>query len=102
MSQQTTDILSGDIIEDETSLTLRQLCDTCSVETEYIISLVDEGCIDPIGLEPSLWCFSSVSVRRVQKAKRLQCDLGINPAGIALVIELIDEIEQLRRELERM
>ena len=102
MSQQTTDILSGDIVEEETSLTLRQLCDTCSVETEYIISLVDEGCIEPVGMEPSLWCFSSVSVKRVEKAKRLQRDLGINPAGIALAIELIDEIEQLRRELERV
>ena len=96
MIKQTTDILTGDIIENETSMTLRQLCDTCSVETEYVISLVEQGCIEPTGVEPSAWCFSGVTIKRVQKAKRLQRDLGINPAGVAMVIELIDEIERLR------
>lgn len=102
MVKQTTDILSGRIVEDETRLTLRQLCDTCSVRAEYIIELVDEGFIEPSGVEKSHWCFNGVSIRRVQKAKRLQHDLGINLAGVALALELIDEIEQLRARLERM
>jgi len=102
MIKQTTDILSGEIVENETRLSLQQLCETCSVETEYIISLVDQGCIEPIGAEQSRWRFSGVSIRRVKKAERLQQDLGINPAGIALVIELIDEIERLRCKLNRM
>lgn len=102
MVKQTTDILSGRIVEDETRLTLRQLCDTCSVRAEYIIELVDEGFIEPSGVEKSHWCFNGVSIRRVQKAKRLQHDLGINLAGVALALDLIDEIEQLRARLERM
>jgi len=101
MVKQTTDILSGRIVEDETRLTLRQLCDTCAVRAEYIIELVDEGFIEPSGVEKSHWCFNGVSIRRVQKAKRLQHDLGINLAGVALAIELIDEIEQLRALLDR-
>lgn len=101
MVKQTTDILSGRIVEDETRLTLRQLCDTCSVRAEYIIELVDEGFIEPSGVEKSHWCFNGVSIRRVQKAKRLQHDLGINLAGVALAVELIDEIEQLRALLDR-
>mgnify|MGYP003573623659 CR=1 FL=1 len=40
MIKHTTDILTGDIVENETRLSLQQLCDTCSVETEYIITLV--------------------------------------------------------------
>ncbi len=102
MVKQTTDILSGRIVEDETRLTLRQLCDTCAVRAEYIIELVDEGFIEPSGVEKSHWCFNGVSIRRVQKAKRLQHDLGINLAGVALALDLIDEIEQLRARLERM
>ena len=102
MVKQTTDILSGYIIEDETQLTLRQLCDACAVRAEYIIELVDEGFIEPSGLEKSHWCFSGVSIRRVQKAKRLQHDLGINLAGVALALDLIDEIEFLRARLNRM
>ncbi len=102
MVKQTTDILSGNIVENETRLTLRQLCDSCAVRAEYIIELVDEGFIEPSGVEKSHWCFSGVSIKRVQKAKRLQRDLGINLAGVALVIDLIDEIEYLRARLESM
>ena len=102
MVKQTTDILSGHIVENETRLTLRQLCDSCAVRAEYIIELVDEGFIEPSGIEKSHWCFSGVTIKRVQKAKRLQRDLGINLAGVALVIDLIDEIEHLRARLESM
>ena len=100
MVKQATDILSGYIVENETRLSLRQLCDSCAVRAEYIIELVDEGFIEPSGVEKSHWCFSGVSIKRVQKAKRLQRDLGINLAGVALVIDLIDEIECLRGRLE--
>lgn len=102
MVKQTTDILSGYILEDELQLTLRQLCDACAVRAEYIIELVDEGFIEPSGMERSHWCFNGITIRRVQRAKRLQHDLGVNLAGVALAIELIDEIEMLRARLDRM
>jgi chaperone modulatory protein CbpM len=102
MVKQTTDILSGYILEDEPRLTLRQLCDACAVHAEYIIELVDVGFIEPSGIERSHWCFNGISIKRVQAAKRLQHDLGINLAGVALAIELIDEIEFLRARLDRM
>jgi len=102
MVKQITDILRGHIVEDESRLTLRQLCDACAVRAEYIIELVNEGFIEPSGMEKSHWCFNGVSIQRVQKAKRLQQDLGINLAGVVLAVDLIDEIEQLRARLERM
>ncbi len=100
MGKQTTDILSGYIVENETRLTLRQLCNACAVRAEYIIELVEEGFIEPSGIEKSHWCFSGVSIQRVQKAKRLQQDLGVNLAGVVLAVDLIEEIERLRVRLE--
>lgn len=102
MVKQTTNILSGCILENETRLSLRQLCDACAVHAEYIIELVDEGFIEPSGVEKSHWCFSGITIKRVRKAKHLQRDLGINLAGVALAIELMDELEQLRARLGRM
>jgi chaperone modulatory protein CbpM len=102
MVKQTTDVLSGRILEDEKRLTLRQLCEACSVHAEYIIELVDQGFIEPSGMERSHWCFSGVTIRRVQKAKRLQRDLGVNLAGVALAVELMDEIDRLRAKLRRI
>jgi chaperone modulatory protein CbpM len=99
MAGQTTDILTGKILEDETRISLRQLCDSCAVCPEYIIQLVDEGFIEPCGIEKSHWYFSGIAIKRVLRAKRLQQDLGINFAGVALAIELIEEIEYLRAKL---
>lgn len=102
MVKQATEVLSGCILENEPRLSMRQLCDACSVHAEYIIELVDEGFIEPSGIERSHWCFNGIAIRRVQKAKRLQHDLGINLAGVALALDLIDEIELLRARLDRL
>jgi len=99
MVKQTTDILSGNIIEEEESLTLRQLCEACSVHAEYIIDLVNEGIIEPSGVQNTHWCFNGVSIRRVRTARHLQRDLGINLAGIAMVLEMMDEMDRLRSRL---
>ncbi len=96
---QRSDVITGFIVENETRITLRQLCDACHVHADYVIELVEEGVIDPSGLEKSHWCFNGISIQRVRKAKHLQRDLGINTPGIALALELIDEIEQLRSKL---
>lgn len=101
MTQQKTEPLTGVILEDEVRLTLRELCDTCAVHAGFVIDLVNEGVLEPAGMEKSHWCFTGFSLRRIQTAKRLQQDLDINLAGIALALELIDEIEQLQTQLNR-
>jgi chaperone modulatory protein CbpM len=39
---------------------------------------------------------------RVRSALRLQRDLGVNLAGIALALDLMEELESLRAELKKM
>ena len=99
MATQRTDILTGTIIEEETRLSLRELCDACAVHAEFIAELVDEGVIEPTGTSKSHWCFSGISLRRIRTAKRLQQDLGVNLAGVALALDLIEELQQLRTQL---
>lgn len=91
--------LSGIILEEQTELTLADISRTCSVHAEYIIELVDEGVLAPLGREPILWRFTGGHLQRVTVALRLQRDLGINLAGVALVLQLLDEIEVLRTRL---
>jgi chaperone modulatory protein CbpM len=42
-----------------------------------------------------------VSVRRVRCALELKRDLGVNWAGAALALELLDELNSLRARLRR-
>jgi chaperone modulatory protein CbpM len=94
-------IHTGTVIEDD-SLTLEQLCRACGVHAEWVISLVEESIIEPQGNEIHVWRFSGASLVRVRSALRLQHDLGLNLAGIALALDLMEELEYLRAELRRM
>ena len=92
---------TGTVIEHD-SLTLEQLCDACGVHTDWVISLVEESIIEPHGDQIQMWRFSGTSLMRVHSAQRLQHDLGINIAGIALALDLMEELENLRAQLKIM
>ena len=91
----------GTVIEDD-KLTLEQLCHASGVQAEWIVGLVEESIIEPQGDEIHLWRFSGASLARVRSALRLQRDLGVNLAGIALALDLMDELENLRAQLKIM
>lgn len=93
------EIVSGMLLDERTELSLSDVCRACSVHVEWIVSLVEEGVLDPQGVDPESWRFSAVQLRNVQRISRLQRDLGTNLAGAALAIELIEEIEALRERL---
>ncbi len=90
---------TGTVIEDD-SLTLGQLCQACGVHADWIVSLVEESILEPKGDQIQLWRFSGTSLVRVRSALRLQRDLGVNLAGIALALDLIDQLESLRARLK--
>jgi chaperone modulatory protein CbpM len=86
--------------EDPTELTLADICRACAVQTDFIVELVEEGVLAPAGREPQRWRFTYTHLRRVRVASRLQRDLGVNLAGTALALELLEEIEALRARLQ--
>lgn len=92
-------ILKGVVLEEETEFTLGDLSRACSVHAEWIIALVDEGILEPKGKDVTEWRFSGDNLKRVLAVQRLQRDLGINLAGTALALELLEEIENLRGRL---
>lgn len=91
--------MSAEMISPAAVYSLEELSQSCEVETSFVSELVAEGIIEPQGSSPSEWRFSSLSIVRTAKAKRFDRDLGLNPAGIALVFELLNEIEQLHARL---
>lgn len=95
-------MLKGEIVETRVELTLSDLCSMCSVTTERVVQLVDEGVVEPEGRSPSEWRFSGFCVRRVVVAERLSRDLRLNAAGAALVLDLLDEVKELRERLARL
>lgn len=88
------------MLDDDYLLSLGDLCRICGITAEQVLALVDEGVIEPATREP--WRFHALCIRRVRRANHLHRDLGINLAGVALAVELLEEIEQLRTRLQRL
>jgi chaperone modulatory protein CbpM len=101
MNKQLLSLLMGEVLEEDVELTLTELCMTCQVPEERVYELVDEGIVEPLGRDPANWRFQGVSVYRVRCALHLERDLGVNVAGAALAIELLEELNAMRERLQR-
>ncbi len=98
MKQKT---LTGILLDERTELSLTELSRACSTSAEWVIELVDEGVLEPSGQEQTHWRFSGTNLLRARAAMRLQRDLKINLAGVALALDLMEEIETMRERLHR-
>jgi chaperone modulatory protein CbpM len=102
MSDVNTPALAGSIFEEYAVLSLHDLSRMCTVETHHIVELVDEGILDVAARDGGQWQFTGAALRRAQIALRLQRDLEVNLAGVALALELMEEIRRLQRSLQRI
>lgn len=94
-----------EVVETHSTVTLGQLCRSCGVHAEWVASLVDEGVIEPTrGAQHdySRWEFAATYLPRVHAAAHLHRDLGVNISGLALALELMDEIQDLRARLDAL
>ena len=92
-----TEPMSGDIVEETVVLSVADLCRIISVDHGRVVEWVEEGVISVLEIEASEWRFSGSTLRRARIALRLERDLGVNLAGVALALDLLEELEQLRR-----
>ncbi|WP_228160509.1 MULTISPECIES: chaperone modulator CbpM [Marinobacter] len=92
-----------EVLDQRTRFSLREICERGDVPAEFVIKLVNHGVITPVEDGPvSGWSFDAVALTRLRKAQRLQRDLKINVPGLAMSLELLDEMTELRREVERL
>ncbi len=95
MTETSAAVLNGVLLDDTTVVTMTELCQSCAVTSETVAEMVEYGILEPSGDSPPRWSFQASSLRRVTTARRLQHDLGINLAGAALALDLLERIEHL-------
>jgi chaperone modulatory protein CbpM len=77
---------------------LIQIYEITHLSTEFIDKSVEHGIIDPSGSCPQEWLFDTHQLNVLRKAARLRNDLGLNWNGLALAIDLLEELSYLRNE----
>lgn len=96
----TLSVLQCQVVEEEVSMSLDQLCRACGADDALVRQLVEHGVIEPQGATPQAWVFAGASLRRTRVAVRLLHDLELNLPGAALAVDLLDEIARLQRLLQ--
>jgi len=91
-----------ELIDEQTTFTLAELCRCCAVEAELIEALVEHGILEPVGRQGRHWCFPASSLRRTRITLHLQRDLGVNLAGAALALDLLERIDELDARLRSL
>jgi chaperone modulatory protein CbpM len=93
--------MTGTLIDEELECSLPDICRLCNVSGEVVQEMIDEGLLCPRGRHPREWRFTAIEMRRIQISLRLQRDLRVNLPGCALVLDLLEELEELRQRQGR-
>lgn len=90
------------LAREEEELTLEMLASCVRVHPEWIRHLVDFGLLTPTRIRGRHMLFEAATVMRLRRILRLQRHLGVNLAGVAIILELHDRLSSLQRELEEL
>jgi chaperone modulatory protein CbpM len=92
--------IEGSIVEHDVHMTMVELAKATQTPEDLIMAWVSEGVLSPAGASPQDWRFSGDSLKRAKTAARLMHDLELNSPGVALALDLLEEITHLRQQLQ--
>ncbi|HEV3448247.1 MAG TPA: chaperone modulator CbpM [Gemmataceae bacterium] len=83
-------------------LTLEALAMAVDLHPQVIETFVAYGLLEPLSAAENELRFDVRAVSQLQTIRRLREDLGINLPGIAAVLDLLERIETLQRQLAHL
>jgi chaperone modulatory protein CbpM len=102
MNEPSTNWIEGYIVDDDSEFTLTGLCRATGASEEQVVLWVSEGALGPHEGAPSAWRFKGLSLCHTRIALRLVNEFEINAPGIALALDLLEEIDLLRARVGRL
>jgi MerR family transcriptional regulator/heat shock protein HspR len=73
----------------------------CGVHPQTLRAYERQGLISPRREKRKNRLYSEADIERVRRIQRLTQDLGVNLAGVEVILRLLDQIEEYRKEMER-
>lgn len=84
---------------EQEQFTLESLATRAGVHPALLESLLEYGLLEPREQAGPRSLFDASSLDRLRMIERLRRDLGVNLAGIAVILDLRDRLTALQREL---
>lgn len=79
-------------------LDLAEFCEAADLPDVYVIEIVEHGILEPQGAQPREWRFTDYELALVKRAAKLRRDLELEWEGVALALDLLEEVRELRAE----
>ena len=87
-------------VVDHTSLTMEQLAHLCRVEAAWLQRRLNDGLFPHAESVNGVWRFSSHCMARATRMYQFERDFDAVPELAALMADLHEEIDNLRRQLQ--
>ena len=98
-------VLDPVLVEHSTLFSFDELCQAAGTAPAQLRAWVEAGVLSPVsgcgGEHSGEWSFAGPALRTARTARRLARDLELNDAGLAVVLDLLAELELLRAHLAR-
>jgi MerR HTH family regulatory protein len=83
-------------------LTFEVVAAIVGAKRSLVVRLAQQGLIDTVSSETDEPLLPRRAVVQIRRMQRLRRDLGVNFAGAAVILDLVERIEQMNRELAEM
>ncbi len=90
-------LVNAILIEENNPIGFEELCHAVQADQQFVIELVELHALKPEGQTHQEWRFDSNNFKRAKTAVSFYHDLEINLNGIALALDLLDEIDRLKK-----
>lgn len=85
-----------------TAFGVEQVCLVVEISRPELIQVIELGIVEPLGDSPEDWRFDNDMLSALRRAQRLHRQLEVGWPGIALAMQLLDQVEQLQTENQRL
>ncbi len=90
-----------EIIDENNTFDLNNFAQACGQSTDWVLQLLEYEIL-PARPEERIHQFFGDDIARARRAYRLQRDFEASLAAVAMMMDLIDEVQQLRKQVRHI
>ncbi|RZG73572.1 MerR family transcriptional regulator [Acinetobacter sp. WCHAc060033] len=89
----------AEIVDENLNLDLKNFAQACGQSPEWILQLLEYEIL-PARPEDRIHQFFGEDIARARRAYRLQRDFEASLSAVAMMMDLLDEVQQLRKQVK--
>ena len=89
-------------LDERGAVTLVELSQCSGLSEGELRDLVELGALEPLDAEASEWSFTAQCISAARTARRLRNDFELDSQGLALVLSLLERVQELENAMQRL